>query len=227
MQTAIGYIRVSSESQASEGVSLEAQQARIRAYCDANGIELASVYCDAGISGSRADNRPELQRALDAVCRSGGILIVYSLSRLARSTKDTITIAERLEKSGADLASLSERLDTSTAAGKMVFRMLAVLAEFEKDQVAERTKSALQHKRAKGERVGTVPFGFDLADDGITLIPNPDEQATVETIRELRESGESFEHIAAVLTASGRKTKQGKTRWVHTSVRSIFLRSTV
>lgn len=84
--------------------------------------------------------------------------MVYSLSRLARSTKDAIGIAERLDKAGADLVSLSERIDTTSAAGKMGFRMLAVLEEFERNLVSERTTAALTHKASKGERIGEVPL---------------------------------------------------------------------
>lgn len=68
-KSAIGYVRVSTESQALEGVSLEAQQAKIQAWCLANDVELSGVFIDAGLSGKRADNRPELQNALDAVCK--------------------------------------------------------------------------------------------------------------------------------------------------------------
>src|SRR5438445_303625 len=136
---AIAYCRVSTELQAHEGVSLEVQQTRIRGWCEVNGYTLAGVHIDAGLSGSRADNRPALQAALGEACRTKAALVVYSLSRLARSTKDAIAISERLAKSGADLVSLSERIDTTSASGKMIFRMLAVLAEFERDQISERT----------------------------------------------------------------------------------------
>ena len=136
---AIGYIRVSTVGQAVEGVSLEAQRDKITAWCAANDAELAGVFVDAGISGKRSDNRPQLQAALEAVS-AGSVLVVYSLSRLARSTKDTISISERIEKSGADLVSINEKLDTSSAAGKMLFRLMAVLAEFESDQISERTR---------------------------------------------------------------------------------------
>src|SRR6266540_4221445 len=150
--SAFGYTRVSSEGQATEGVSLDAQRARIAAWCAANDAELIDTFVDAGISGGRADNRPGLQRALDAVCRGKGhVLVVYSLSRMARSTKDTISISEHLHKSGANLVSLSEKIDTTSAAGKMVFRLLAVLAEFERDLASERTKLAAAYKRARGE----------------------------------------------------------------------------
>ena len=136
-QRAIGYVRVSTAGQAADGVSMDAQKGRIRAWCDANGYALTDTFTDAGISGKRADNRPGLRRALDAACKCRAALVVYSLSRLARSTRDAIEIAERLDKAGADLVSLTERIDTTTAAGKMVFRMLAVLAEFERDLVSE------------------------------------------------------------------------------------------
>src|SRR4051812_9422716 len=116
---AVGYCRVSTEDQAVEGVSLEAQAARIRAWCAANGVELAGSYTDAGLSGKRADNRVALQMALEVVCQARGVLVVYSLSRLARSTRDTLAIADRLERAGADLVSLSEKIDTTSAAGKM------------------------------------------------------------------------------------------------------------
>src|SRR3954465_833281 len=159
---AVAYIRVSTEIQATDGVSLAAQQARIAAWCASNGTTLAGgdVHVDAGLSGKRADNRPSLGRALESVCRErGSVLVVYSLSRLARSVRDTLAIAERLEKSGADLVSLSEKIDTTSAAGKMVFRMLAVLAEFERDLISERTRGAVALKRSRSERIGQVPYG--------------------------------------------------------------------
>ena len=146
---AYGYIRVSTADQAQNGLSLDAQRDRIESWCAANGYQLAEVFTDAGISAKRAENRPALQAALQTVCerRNGAgsngngnaALIVYSLSRLARSTRDAITIAERLDKAGADLVSLSERIDTT---------------------------AAMAHKKANGQRVGTVPYGFDLGPDG-------------------------------------------------------------
>ena len=136
MRQVYGYVRVSTTMQSEGGVSLANQTERIEAWAKANGLEVAGVFTDAGISGKRADNRPALQQALEAVGKAKGVLVVYSLSRMSRSVKDAITISERLEKAGADLVSLSERLDTSTASGKMTFRMMAVLAEFERDQLS-------------------------------------------------------------------------------------------
>jgi DNA invertase Pin-like site-specific DNA recombinase len=219
---AIGYVRVSTTIQAADGVSLDAQRSKIGAWCEVNDYRLVAVHSDAGLSGSRADNRPGLCAALDAACRTkGGALVVYSLSRLARSTTDAI--ADRLHRAGADLVSLSERIDTTTAAGKMVFRMLAVLAEFERDLVSERTTAALSVMRANGQRVGTVPYGFDLAADGSTLIPNDAEQAVIAEIRAMRAARTTLEAIAEALTARRVPTKTGKSRrWTHQAVARIL-----
>jgi len=235
MRSAYGYIRVSTTDQAEHGVSLDAQRERIESWCVANGYRLVDVFTDAGVSGKRADNRPALNAALDAVCerrngssgngRGGAAMVVYSLSRLARSTRDAIAIAERIDKAGADLVSLSERIDTTCAAGKMVFRMLAVLAEFERDLVSERTAAAMAHMKANGQRVGTVPYGFDLADDGATLLANETEQAVIAEIRAMRALGMKLEPIAAALTARAIPTKTGRSaRWSHQAVARILKR---
>ncbi len=221
MKTAVGYVRVSTEDQATEGVSIEAQQAKLAAWCLVNDCELLATHTDAGLSGGRADNRPGLQAAIEQACKTGSVLVVYSLSRLARSTKDTIAIGEKLDRAGADLVSLSEKIDTTSAAGKMIFRMLAVMAEFERDQVSERTSMAMAHKKSKGQRVGTVPFGFDLSADGVTLVRNETEQAVIETVRVLRARGLSYRAIAAELEAEKILTKAGETKWSHTTIKSI------
>jgi site-specific DNA recombinase len=226
MKPAVAYIRVSTEQQATEGVSLEAQQEKINAWCLLNDYQLVSVHVDAGLSGKRADNRPELQLALDQVTRFGGVLVVYSLSRLARSTKDTIAISERLEKAGADLVSLSEKIDTTTAAGRMVFRMLAVLAEFERDQLSERVTMAMDHKRRKSERIsGRIPYGFTLAADGVALVAEPTEQNTLATIRQLRDTGASIRSIVAHLNNNQVPTKGGKP-WCVSTVHTLLERIT-
>ncbi len=223
---AIGYIRVSTATQADNGVSLDAQKDKIRAWCKVNGYRLDTVFSDRGMSAKRADNRPQLQKALKEVCKSrNAALVVYSLSRLARSTKDAIGIAERLDKVGADLVSLSEKLDTTSAAGKMMFRLLAVLAEFERDLTSERTKTALQHKKANNERIsGRIPYGWDLHSDEVTLVENKSEQRIIIEIRKMREQGETLAGIATRLTKRRVKTKQGNRCWSHQSVDGILKR---
>lgn len=132
-------------------------------------------------------------------------------SRLARSTKDALSISDRLAKAGADLVSLSESIDTTSAAGKMVFRMLAVLAEFERDVIAERTRAAMQHKKAKGERISReAAYGFRL-DEG-RVIADADEQRAVALVAELRGAGRSLRSIATALESAGLRPRVGR-RW--------------
>ena len=206
MNQAIIYLRVSTTGQAVDGVSLSAQEAKARAWCELNDYEVKDVFTDAGISGKSTAHRDGLKNALDSV-NKGDALVVYSLSRLARSTKDTIEISDQLNTKGVDLVSLSEKIDTTSAAGKMVFRMLAVLSEFERDQVSERTSAALQHKKAKGERVGGIPYGFKLALDGVKLLKDKAEQMIIELCLSLKQQGLSLRKIAAKLLEQGCKPR--------------------
>ncbi len=204
-----GYIRVSTARQAEDGVSLEAQEARLRTWAAWAHVGAAvELYRDAGMSGGRADNRPGLQAAL-ADCVAGDALVVYSLSRLARSTEDTLAIANTLARAGADLVSLTEQIDTRSAAGKMFFRLLAVLSEFERDVVAERTAAALAHIRAGGSKTGgPVPFGYRADEEG-RLSEEPGEIKAIQLMKTLKNSGCSLRAIARELTARGIRTRQG------------------
>ena len=206
--TAYGYVRVSTQGQADDGISLDAQKAKVAAWASLNDYELGEIFIDAGLSGKNC-NRPGLQSALNAVSK-GDALVVYSLSRLSRSIRDTMDISDKLNRKGADLVSLSEKIDTTSAAGKMVFRLLAVMNEFERDQIAERTKSALQHKRSIGERTGTIKFGYKLDEDGASLIPDESEQMVIEAIHLLHNEGLSLRKIVSRLEERGYVSRTGK-----------------
>lgn len=223
-QLAIGYIRVSTQEQAYEGVSLDAQRARIAAWCLANGYELAAVYTDAGISGATMKRRDGLQAALKAATK-GTALVAYSISRLARSTRDMLTIADQLETQGADLVSLTEKIDTTSAAGRMVFRMLAVLSEFERDQISERTVTALRHKKRIGEVYGPVPFGYQEIEG--RLIEVREEARILRDILTMRESGATLRAIADHLNVKGIQPKQGGAAWYASTVRTVLKRHAV
>jgi site-specific DNA recombinase len=210
-QPAIAYIRVSTQGQVEDGVSLDAQRSKIAAWCGVMGYELVQTFADEGISGHSMEKHAGLQAAVEAVCACGGVLMVYSLSRLARNTKETLELGERLNKAGADLVSLSEKIDTISVAGKMIFRMLAVLAEFEWDQVSERTTLAMQFKKDQGERISRhVPYGMQLAADGIHLEPNATEQAVIALARKYHQAGLSSRKIATQLAAQGLYSRSGK-----------------
>lgn len=203
---AIGYLRVSTQDQAEEGVSLEAQRSKINAWCSLNDYTLTAVYEDAGISGSSMRKRPGLQQAMDDVGKDAA-LVCYSISRLSRSTRDMLDIAEKLQAKGADLVSLSEQIDTTSAAGRMVFRLLASLSEFERDQIAERTKAALAHKKAIGEKYAPVPFGFREVDGRLVEVKR--EARIVVKILEQRAAGKTLQSIADQLNTDRVKCKRG------------------
>ncbi len=206
---AYGYCRVSTADQADFGVSLDAQTEKIHRWCHASGYELVQVMVDRGLSGGRCDNRPALQEALRVVSR-GDSLVVYSLSRLARSTRDTLMIAETLERRGADLVSLSERIDTTSSTGKMVFRMLAVLSEFERDVISERTSMAMAHLRTTGKYTGGFePYGYRCVDGVLQGIP--EEMEAIRLIHQLRREGRSLRSIAGCLSARGILSRSGRT----------------
>lgn len=226
LDAVIGYVRVSTTRQRDEGVSLASQEARIYRWAADRGVEAdrVTICRDEGISGSKASNRPGLARALDlAAASKGRALVVYSLSRWARSIKDTLSIAERLERAEADLVSLSEQIDTTSAAGKMLFRLLGVLGEFERDLVVERTQGAVNFKRSKGQRIGQVPYGCKVGADGSTLEPDPAELAAIEAVDQLSASGLGSRAIAREMDARGHVTKSGRP-WSESTVRQLLKR---
>jgi DNA invertase Pin-like site-specific DNA recombinase len=148
----VGYVRVSTQEQAESRLGLEAQRAAITAWAASRGLEV-TIYEDAGITGTSMEKRPALEAALRAAA-DGAVLVAYSLSRFARSTRDMLIIAERLKRQGADLVSLTESIDTTTATGRLVFTLLSALSQFERDLTAERTKAALAALKARGVKLG-------------------------------------------------------------------------
>jgi len=195
---------------------------KIEAWATVHDNELICIEEDAGISGKDIRNREGLQRAIEVACDEQAILIVYSLSRLSRSTRDTLALVEKLDKAGADLVSLSERIDTTSAAGRMIFRVLAVLNEFERDQVSERTSAILQHKKAKLEAYSPTPYGYRRV--GNRLVEDPKEKEVVQMIQKLREEGCSLRQIAGRLNEAGIPSKKGG-KWYASSVRYILSNS--
>ena len=224
MKQAIGYIRVSTEKQANEGVSLEAQEARINAWCVANGYELVQVYVDAGISGKKMENRPELLKAL-ANMKKGMALVSYSLSRLARSTKDMLDISEKVSFKKAHLVSLTEQIDTTTAAGNLMFQMLAVLAEFERKLVSERTINSMQHKKRTGQKyTNQTPYGFEAIEGRLVQVAQ--EAEVVAEMQASRTAGNTLQSIADDLNGRGIPTKTGKS-WAPATIHLILKRTSL
>jgi len=215
----VGYVRVSTEDQAREGVSLDAQEARIAAYGAALGFEVSEVVRDAGISAKSLD-RPGMARILDGIRRREiGRVIILKLDRVTRSTRDLAELLELFASNDAALVSVSEHLDTASAAGRLAVNMLGVVAQWEREAIGERTSSALAHKRQRGMAYGSTPFGYRR--DGDRFVPEPEEQAALREAQRLDRSGASFREIAAMLAARGAKPHRA-TVWHASSVRAML-----
>jgi len=198
----LGYVRVSTAAQAESALGLESQVARLRQYADLYDLELVDVVVDAGESAGTLD-RPGLQRALallDAGHADG--LLVAKLDRLTRSVRDLGTLVEKYFGARFALLSVGDNVDTRSAAGRLVLNVLASVSQWEREAIGERTKAALQAKKARGERAGAVPFGF-TADESGRLVDDVGERAVLERVRVLRAAGTTIDGIVATLKADG------------------------
>src|SRR5438093_2599659 len=172
----IGYVRVSTEKQADFGVSLEAQTAKIRAMAVVQGAELVDVLIDAGES-AKSLHRPGMARLLALVdARAIDTVIIAKLDRLTRSVADLAELLKRFERRGVSLVSVADSLDTRSAAGRLVLDIMVSVSQWEREAIGERTRDAMRHKRANGERVGNIAYGYCVAADGVQLEADPHEQ---------------------------------------------------
>jgi len=221
---AIGYVRVSTEDQAKEGVSLDAQKSKIIAYCTLKDLHLETIVQDAGISAKNL-RRPGVQKVLSlARKREIDAVVVYKLDRMFRSTIDALETTKMFEQHGVSFHSIEETLDTRSAMGMFFYSLTAALAEMERRLIGERTKSALAHKRFRNEKTGgDVPYGYDLTPDGI-LIKNDTEQRVIRLIRHLHKQGVSLRGICRDLEHYGYKTKRGNETWHPATLAGILNR---
>jgi DNA invertase Pin-like site-specific DNA recombinase len=215
----VAYVRVSTQDQATEGVSLAAQEAKIGAYGVAMGFHVSEVICDAGES-AKSLQRPGMAKVLAGV-RAGSIerVVVLKLDRLTRSTRDLADLLELFAKADAALVSVSENLDTASACGRLVLNLIGSVAQWEREAIAERTAMALAHKRQRRTAYGSTPFGYARVGDA--LISEPREQAALDEAKRMDRTGASFREIAARLTEIGVAPHRGKA-WHGSSVRAML-----
>lgn len=219
MKKVIAYCRVSTEEQASSGVSLHAQEAKLRALAFAQDVELSEVIVDAGISAKSLD-RQGIQQILQLV-RAGVVDRVYvtKLDRLTRNIRDLADLVELFQKRGVALVSAAESLDTSSAGGRLVLNVLGCIGQWEREIIGERTAEALRHKKATHKAFNHCPYGYRR--EGDCLLPIPEEQATITRIRSLRDENLSLRQIARTLNHEGVFTKKGK-QWQAQSVADVL-----
>ena len=218
---AIGYRRVSTAEQAGSGLGLDAQQTAIAAGAARLGLPLADTFTDAGVSGGLAlDQRPALLAALDALAK-GDVLIVAKRDRLGRDVLNVAMFERLAERKGARIVSAAgEGTDTNDPTSRLMRQIVDCFAEYERAIIRARTRAALAVKKGRGERVGGIPFGSQLAGDGRRLEPHADEQRALGLLRELRAAGYTFRAVADELNRQGFRSRTGGP-WVRQSVHML------
>jgi len=217
------YIRVSTEEQAKEGFSINAQKEKLKQYVFARGWDIYGFYIDDGISGKNLQDRPEVLRLLEDV-KSGKVnnVLVYKIDRLTRSTKNLIELIELFAETGCAFNSLMESIDTSTATGRMFIKIVGIFAEFERENLAERVSFGIEQKTREGNYTncgGVYGYDYDKAVGDIVL--NPDEAEMVKKIYELYLKGTSHSGICKWLIERNVPTKRGG-RWDPSTIVSIL-----
>ena len=209
----LGYVRVSTDQQADEGVGLEAQRTRIDAFAVATDLELVDIVEDAGVSAKSLE-RPGLRRALAALeaGRADGLLVA-KLDRLTRSVRDLGELVTVYFASKFSLFSVGDSIDTRSAGGRLVLHVLISVAQWEREAIGERTREALAELKRQGKQLGAPRLGAVA-----------DEHPTVERMAALRREGHSLRRIAERLTAEGHPTKRGG-HWGPETVRKVLSRT--
>ena len=207
---AVGYVRVSTEQQATEGVSLEAQQVRIRAHCVSQDIELIDIVIDDGFSAKSLE-RPGIKRALAMLASNqANAIVVVKLDRLTRSVKDLGYLCDSYFREGLpySLLSVSDSIDTRSASGKLMLNVLMSVAQWEREAISERTQEAMDELKRRGVRMGGAPYGWQYTKEPDehgrrNIVIHPGEQKIILRICAMHREGLSVLDIAKRLTADG------------------------
>lgn len=217
---AVAYLRVSTEDQ---NLGPEAQRSQIEAWAAREGAEVLAWHEDHGVSGAKdVGDRPGLGAALAALRElAAGVLVVAKRDRLARDAVVAGTIDRIAARAGARIVAADGVGNGDSPADQFLRTILDGAAAFEREQIRGRTKAALGVKRARGECVGTVPWGWQLGADGKTLEPSEREREATARARELRAEGRSWRLVAEQLERDGYTTRAGR-RFVQSGVRAIL-----
>ncbi len=217
------YIRVSTEEQAKDGFSINAQKEKLTKYAESNDWNIYDYYIDDGISGKNLNERPEVTRLIKDI-RNKNInnVLIYKLDRLTRSVKDLIYLIELFEKYDCTFNSQTEKIDTSNAVGRMFIKIIGIFAEFERENLAERVSFGYEQKTREGNYTNCNGFyGYDYIPGVQRLTINKEEKEIVNRIYDLYISGKSYLKIANLFNIENIKTKRGGS-WAASTIKSII-----
>lgn len=187
------YSRVSTEEQAREGLSVEAQIDKCKSFCNARDWKVFKVYKDAGYSAGSM-NRPALELMLrDAQEKKFDIILVHKVDRFSRKLRDLIMTLDDLKEKNINFTSVTEQIDTTSAMGEAFFQIIGVFAQLERGMVKERVELAFDRKIKLGEAVHRAPLGYTYVDK--KLVPKPEVAKAVKEIFEMWAENVSYKAI--------------------------------
>lgn len=233
MSRAVIYCRVSTDEQAESGAGMKAQEDACRQFAERGGFEVVGPFGDAGISGAApVDRRPALFEAISQL-EAGDIFLVAKRDRLGRDPL-VVAMADGLvtHKKARVVSAAGEGTQNDDPSSVLMRRLIDGFSEYERLIGKTRTRSALAAKKARGQRTGAIPYGFDLADDGqrskqgqpVALVANPAEQATLALIASLHLEGTSIRGICRELGRRGIMPKKCGANWSPGSIARILER---
>lgn len=213
------YLRVSTDQQVTSGLGLEAQRERCLKFIP-SGSQVIE-FSDEGFSGAlEMEKRPALIAALN-VLQDGDILLISNRDRIGRDPIVNAMIERAVERKKARLVSASNDVnDGNDPSSILMRRMVDAFAEYERLIIGMRVKVALAVKKNRNERVGHIPYGYQLAADGIHLEPNAVEQSTQTLMKDLSSKGLSLRQSARHLNSNNRFNRDGP--WTHVSVSRVM-----
>jgi len=213
------YTRVSTEDQAKEGFSLDAQLEKLQAYCTARDWVISGEYVDDGYSG-RNVKRPAYNKMMEETDK-WDILLVIKMDRIHRNSKNFMLMMEELKKNGKEFVSMTESLDTSTAMGRFVMDIIQRIAQLESEQIGERVYIGMEQKaKTNGGILGfNIPFGYEYENG--KLIINDNEAIQIKHIFNLYLNGYSMKKISEDFNKNNIPTKQNKT-WGSQTISTIL-----
>ncbi len=213
------YVRVSTEDQAVEGFSLDAQVKRLEAYCRVRGWEVADVYRDEGFSG-RTTDRPEYQRMMSD-SDNWDTILVLKMDRIHRNSVNFAMMMDGLRAKGKEFTSMQDKFDTTTAMGRFVMDIMQRIAQLESEQIGERVYIGMKYKASSGDcHLGSGhPYGYVYEGGKLKVVE--DEAHAVRAIYNMYRRGSTMDDIASFLNDAEIPAKKGG-RWNKQSVGNIL-----
>lgn len=225
----VGYCRVSTDQQADQGISLDAQRQQIVNYCNRNDLDLIDVVVDGGQSGKDLD-RPGFKKVIHLL-ESGRAygLVIAKLDRLSRSIIDICKLVDQyFSNQRYALLSANENIDTKSSTGRLHLYLISVFAQIERESIVERVTTAIRHYQAQGGKVGCAPYGWRYSDrldarGNRILEEDPKQQAAIQRMCELHDAGKSVREIIGILTSEGHPPQRSG-KWSFNSAWRILIR---